>query len=364
VFPSAILDQRADRVAGDAAPGAVLRELFESETYQQSSSLLTIAMGTTSDGEPYVTDLRAMPHLLMGGTEGSVRWRALHTLLVSLLFRATPEQTRIVLIDTKAAYLVYQDIPHLLTPVIAEADHALGAFWWALQEMEKRYQTLGAAGVRNIQQYNLVAEATRGEAASRVALPNIVIAVDDIADLVMVDRRRVDRAIAAIAQMGRAVGIHVMAATSVLSVGGLTGQMKANMPARIAFKVGSGRESLSILDRRGAELLEADQGLFLPPASVECVRLHFPDVSRAEIVRVARFLRDQGRPALNETVTGLWPDADREPEWAADELYPRAVRIVLATGDLSISRLQHRLKIGFSRAADMLHRMKDQGLVP
>jgi S-DNA-T family DNA segregation ATPase FtsK/SpoIIIE len=278
-----------------------------------------------------------MPHLLMGGTEGSVRWRALHTLLVSLLFRATPEQTRIVLIDTKAAYLVYQDIPHLLTPVIAEADHALGAFWWALQEMEKRYQTLGAAGVRNIQQYNLVAEATRG---------------------------RVDRAIAAIAQMGRAVGIHVMAATSVLSVGGLTGQMKANMPARIAFKVGSGRESLSILDRRGAELLEADQGLFLPPASVECVRLHFPDVSRAEIVRVARFLRDQGRPALNETVTGMWPDADREPEWAADELYPRAVRIVLATGDLSISRLQHRLKIGFSRAADMLHRMKDQGLVP
>ena len=350
-----------------------LREMLESEAYTRSHSKLTLALGKTIHGEPYVTDLATMPHLLIAGSTGTGKSVGLNAMLTSILFRATPDDVRMIMVDPKRLELgMYEDIPHLLTPVVVDPKKAANALRWAVREMEERYKTLAAEGVRNIEQYNrnvrLVIEEGGAAAADRDApktLPFIVVVIDELADLMMVAGNEVEESICRLAQMARAVGIHLILATQRPSVDVITGLIKANLPSRISFRVSSKTDSRTILDSNGAEqLLGRGDMLFLPPASSRCVRLHGPYISEQESARLASFLRKQGKPVFNETITA--EDDKTGPgtlEFEKDELYDEASRIVVSTGQASISYLQRKLRIGFSRAARLVDMMEADGLV-
>ena len=351
-----------------------LRELLESEGYQRSTSKLTIALGKTIHGEPYFTDLATMPHLLIAGSTGTGKSVGLNSMLTSILYRATPDDVRLIMIDPKRLELgMYEDIPHLLTPVVMDPKKASNALRWAVREMEERYKTLAAEGVRNIEQYNrnIRLALSENEAAAQdpetpKPLPMIIVVIDELADLMMVASNEVEESICRLAQMARAVGIHLILATQRPSVDVITGLIKANLPSRISFRVSSKTDSRTILDSNGAEqLLGKGDMLFLPPASSRCVRLHGPYISEQESARLASFLRKQGKPVFDETITseGEEKDGPGALEFEKDELYDEAARIVVSSGQASISYLQRRLRIGFSRAARLVDMMEAEGLV-
>jgi S-DNA-T family DNA segregation ATPase FtsK/SpoIIIE len=349
-----------------------LRDLLESEAYLRTASKLTFALGKTIHGEPYMADLATMPHLLIAGSTGTGKSVGLNAMLTSILYRATPDDVRLIMVDPKRLELgMYEDIPHLMTPVVVEPKKAANALRWAVREMEERYKTLAAFGVRNIEQYNRnvrmmieAKEVPKDEEPPR-PLPFIVVVVDELADLMMVAGNEVEESICRLAQMARAVGIHLILATQRPSVDVITGLIKANLPSRISFRVSSKIDSRTILDSNGAEqLLGKGDMLFLPPASSRHVRLHGPYISEQESARLASFLKKQGKPQYDETIT----DDDRKSgpdaiELDKDELYDEAARIIVQSGQVSISYLQRRMRIGFSRAARLVDMMEAEGLV-
>ena len=357
-----------------------LRELLQSEPYTQSSSKLTLALGKTIHGEPVVADLATMPHLLIAGATGTGKSVSLNAMLTSILYRATPEEVRLILIDPKRLELgMYADIPHMLTPVVVDPKQANNALRWAVREMEERYKLLAAEGVRNIGQYNrnvrrqldeqsdgragTAAEGDGDGAESPTPLPYVILAIDELADLMMVASKDVEESIARLAQMARAVGIHLILATQRPSVDVITGLIKANLPSRIAFRVSSKVDSRTILDGNGAEqLLGKGDLLYLPPASSRCARLHGPYISERETARLCSYLRKQGAPGYDESITADEKAPEAAPA-AHDDLYDQAARIIVGSGQASISYLQRRLRIGFSRAARLVDMMEADGLV-
>jgi S-DNA-T family DNA segregation ATPase FtsK/SpoIIIE len=351
-----------------------IRELLESDAYRRSPSKLTLALGKTIHGEPFVSDLATMPHLLIAGSTGTGKSVSVNGMLSSILFRATPDDVRLIMIDPKRLELgMYEDIPHLLTPVVVDPKLASNALRWAVREMEERYKTLAAVGVRNIEQYNrnikLAQTETKGPLTDQHGnevrpLPFIVVLIDELADLMMVASNEVEESIARLAQMARAVGIHLILATQRPSVDVITGLIKANLPARISFRVSSKIDSRTILDGNGAEqLLGKGDMLYLPPASSRFVRLHGPYISEQESARLASYLRKQGKPTYDETITADDKQSGTDLEFEKDDLYDEAARIVVSSGQASISYLQRRLRIGFSRAARLVDMMEAEGLV-
>ncbi|PYR93516.1 MAG: cell division protein FtsK [Acidobacteria bacterium] len=352
-----------------------LRELLESDAYRRSSSKLTLALGKTIHGEPFVSDLATMPHLLIAGSTGAGKSVSVNAMITSILMRATPDDVRFIMVDPKRLELgMYEDIPHLLTPVVMDPKLAANALRWAVREMEERYKTLAAFGVRNIEQYNRNVRAMQEEKKGEVVtddkgnelkpLPFIVVLIDELADLMMVAGNEVEESIARLAQMARAIGIHLVLATQRPSVDVITGLIKANLPARISFRVSSKIDSRTILDGNGAEqLLGRGDMLYLPPASSRFVRLHGPYISEQESARLASFLRKQGKPMYDNTITAEEKGTQEAIEFEKDELYDEAARIVVSSGQASISYLQRRLRIGFSRAARLVDMMEMDGLV-
>jgi DNA segregation ATPase FtsK/SpoIIIE, S-DNA-T family len=370
-----------DRIAGKSTVGIQipnqkreaisLRELLESEAYRRSTSKLTIALGKTIHGEPYMADLASMPHLLIAGSTGAGKSVSMNGMLTSILYRASPDDVRMIMIDPKRLELgMYEEIPHLMTPVVVDPKQAANALRWAVREMEERYKTLAAVGVRNIEQYNrniraaLAEGQTPDDGKEMKPLPFIVVVIDELADLMMVASNEVEESIARLAQMARAVGIHLILATQRPSVDVITGLIKANLPARIAFRVASKIDSRTILDGNGAEqLLGKGDMLFLPPASSRFIRVHAPYISEQESARLASFLRKQGKPVYDESITAEEKSALDGIEMEKDDLYDEAARIVVTSGQASISYLQRKLRIGFSRAARLVDMMEMEGIV-
>jgi S-DNA-T family DNA segregation ATPase FtsK/SpoIIIE len=351
-----------------------MRELLEADIYKRSPSKLTLALGKTIHGEPYISDLATMPHLLIAGSTGTGKSVSVNAMLASILFRATPEDVRFIMVDPKRLELgMYEEIPHLLTPVVVDPKLAANALRWAVREMEERYKTLAAVGVRNIEQFNRNVRAMQEEAKGPVTdekgnelkpLPFIVVLIDELADLMMIAGNEVEESICRLAQMARAVGIHLILATQRPSVDVITGLIKANLPARISFRVSSKIDSRTILDSNGAEqLLGKGDMLYLPPASSRHIRLHGPYISEQECARLASFLRKQGKPVYNASITEDEKKSAGDLEFEKDELYDEAARIVVSSGQASISYLQRRLRIGFSRAARLVDMMEADGLV-
>ena len=351
--------------------GISLRELLESEAYRRSASKLSMALGKTIHGEPYVGDLATMPHLLIAGSTGAGKSVGINVMLTSILYRATPDDVRMIMIDPKRLELgMYDDIPHLLTPVVVDPKQAANALRWAVREMEERYKTLAAEGVRNIEQYNrniqqaIEDKRTPPNGEPFKPLPFIVVVIDELADLMMVASNEVEQSIARLAQMARAVGIHLILATQRPSVDVITGLIKANMPARISFRVSSKIDSRTILDGNGAEqLLGKGDMLFLPPASARFIRIHGPYISEQESARLASMLRKQGKPTYDTSITAEEKTAADAIEMDKDDLYDEAARVIVQSGQASISYLQRRLRIGFSRAARLVDMMEMEGLV-
>jgi S-DNA-T family DNA segregation ATPase FtsK/SpoIIIE len=351
-----------------------MRELLEAEAYKASKSKLTLSLGKTIHGEPFVSDLATMPHLLIAGSTGTGKSVSVNAMLSSILFRASPDDVRMIMIDPKRLELgMYEEIPHLLTPVVVDPKLAANALRWAVREMEERYKTLAAVGVRNIEQYNRNIRNQQAEAKGPLldeqgneikTLPFIVVLIDELADLMMVAGNEVEESICRLAQMARAVGIHLILATQRPSVDVITGLIKANLPARISFRVSSKIDSRTILDSNGAEqLLGKGDMLYLPPASSRFVRLHGPYISEQESARLASFLRKQGKPTYDLSITEDDKKAGGDVEFEKDDLYDEAARIVVSSGQASISYLQRRLRIGFSRAARLVDMMEAEGLV-
>jgi S-DNA-T family DNA segregation ATPase FtsK/SpoIIIE len=351
-----------------------MRELLEADIYKRSASRLTLAMGKTIHGEAYISDLATMPHLLIAGSTGTGKSVSVNAMLSSILFRATPDDVRLIMVDPKRLELgMYEEIPHLLTPVVVDPKLAANALRWAVREMEERYKTLAAVGVRNIEQYNRNIRTMQDENKGPVmdekgneikTLPAIVVLIDELADLMMVAGNEVEESICRLAQMARAVGIHLILATQRPSVDVITGLIKANLPARVSFRVSSKIDSRTILDSNGAEqLLGKGDMLYLPPASSRHIRLHGPYISEQESARLASFLRKQGKPTYNKAITEDDKKAGGDIEFERDDLYDEAARIVVTSGQASISYLQRRLRIGFSRAARLVDMMEADGLV-
>jgi len=350
-----------------------LREVIESRAFKESTSKLTIALGKTIDGLNYVSDLAKMPHLLIAGTTGSGKSVGVNSLLVSILYRARPDEVKVILIDPKRLELgLYEDIPHLATPIIVDPKPAARALRWAVGEMERRYKELAGAGVRNIDGYN--AELDRrntvkdfgetGEAWRR--MPFIVIIIDELADLMMTSGHEVEDSITRLAQMARAVGIHLVLATQRPSVDVITGLIKANFPSRISYRVSSKVDSRTILDTNGAEhLLGRGDMLFLPPGSSRLLRVHGAYIDEQEINKIVTHIKGQWEPDYDETITQSDEEAMglEDSGGERDELFEEALRICVDMKRASTSVLQRRLRIGYGRAAAVLDQMEREGLI-
>ncbi|HSD46746.1 MAG TPA: DNA translocase FtsK 4TM domain-containing protein [Pyrinomonadaceae bacterium] len=350
-----------------------LREVLESRAFNESGSKLTIALGKTIDGLNYVADLAKMPHLLIAGTTGAGKSVGVNALIVSILYRARPDEVKFILIDPKRLELgLYEDIPHLATPIIVDPKLASRSLKWAVAEMERRYRDLAGWGVRNIDGYNteimrrnLVKEYDdKGEPWK--PLPYIVIIIDELADLMMTSGREVEESITRLAQMARAVGIHLVLATQRPSVDVITGLIKANFPSRISFRVSSKIDSRTIIDTNGAEqLLGRGDMLFLPPGTSRLIRVHGAYIDETEISRIVSHIKAQGAPSYDESITqsdeeALGLDASAGEH---DELFEEALRICVEMKRASTSVLQRRLRIGYGRAAAILDVMEREGLI-
>lgn len=378
---------RIDRMAGQATVAIEVpnrhqetiypRELIGSDTFSRSESKLTMALGKDISGQVTTASLEKMPHLLIAGATGAGKSVGLNGMIASILFKATPDDVRFIMIDTKMIELgIYADIPHLLIPVVTEAKHAATALRWAVKEMEQRYRKLAAVGVRNIAQFNdlLEREPDRtmpdpkgGEPLSLSPLSLIVIVIDELADLMMVTGNEVEEAIMRLAQMARAVGIHLIIATQRPSVDVITGTIKANFPSRIAFRVSQRVDSRTIIDQQGAEhLLGRGDMLFLANGSARLKRVHGSYLTEAEINRITEYIKRMADPVYDESVlkdddpNGIGTEDGDEP---ADEFYRQAVRTVIEEGKCSITLIQRRLKLGYARAARIVDMMERQGVV-
>jgi S-DNA-T family DNA segregation ATPase FtsK/SpoIIIE len=352
-----------------------LRDCIESEIFHKAKSRLTIAMGKDINGRIITADLASMPHVLIAGSTGSGKSVAINAMIMSLLFRTTPAQVRLILVDPKRVELgMYEGVPHLFTPIITEAKLAANALRNAVREMERRLKLLASRSVRNIDQYNKLFEGTMpslfDEADDEEPLPYIVIIIDELADLMMLDRANVEESITRLAQMARAVGIHLILATQRPSVDVITGLIKANIPTRISFRLATKVDSRTILDTNGAEaLLGRGDMLFLPPGTSRLARLHAPYVSEKETAAVVGFWKAQGQAEYVEgflesprderqAMDGSNPDPDEN-----DTMFDDAVRLVFEFGKASTSLLQRRLRIGYGRAAHLIDLMERDGLV-
>jgi len=376
---------RIDRIPGKSTIGIEVpnehqeiiypKELIGSPQFAESPSKLTMTLGKDIGGEVFVTELDKMPHLLIAGATGAGKSVGLNGMIASILYKATPEDVRFIMIDTKMIELgIYADIPHLLIPVVTEPKAASMALKWAVREMGKRYKRLASVGVRNITQFNkhlrkhpdstMVNDRT-GEEIRLERLPYIVIIIDEMADLMMVASADVEESVMRLAQMARAVGIHLILATQRPSVDVITGTIKANFPSRIAFRVSQKVDSRTIIDRQGAEhLLGRGDMLFLPPGSARLVRIHGGFITEPELNRITSFLKKTARPVyddsvLKEPVEERTEGADQE----RDEFFLKAVEVVLNEGQCSITMIQRRLRLGYARAARIVDAMEHAGIV-
>jgi len=341
-----------------------LKEVLSSEAYRNSTYKLPIALGKDITGAPVVTDLTKMPHLLIAGATGTGKSVCINTMINSIIFKLSPEKVRFLLIDPKRIELsVYNEIPHLLHPVVSQPKEATNALIWAVNEMEMRYELLSKTESRNIETYNQKMSGQDGE-----PLPYIVIIIDELADLMMTSSKKVEESLARLAQMARAAGIHLILATQRPSVDVLTGVIKANFPTRISFQVSSKVDSRTILDTIGAEnLLGNGDMLFLPPGVAGLQRIHGAFISEEEVKRITDFLKSQKRAEYDQRVMeSIRSEEDKEEEERPielDEKYEEAVDLVIKTGQASISMLQRKLRIGYNRAARMIEAMEAEGIV-
>jgi S-DNA-T family DNA segregation ATPase FtsK/SpoIIIE len=356
-----------------------LRENIESSEFIGTKSKLTLALGKDINGRIVTADLAGMPHLLIAGSTGAGKSVAINAMIMSILYKATPDQVRLILVDPKRLELGnYEGVPHLFTPIITEPKLAANALRNAVREMERRLKLLAEKGVRNMEQYNKLFddEGTRslfGEDSEDRPLPYIVIIIDELADLMMLDSGNVEESVTRLAQMARAVGIHLVLATQRPSVDVITGLIKANFPARISFRVATKVDSRTILDANGAEaLLGRGDMLYLPSGSARVHRLHAPFVTEKEIAAVVEFWKSQGLAEYEEKFLHAPKDehAPGEPGPAGEEgaeendpLYNDAVRLVVEFGKASTSLLQRRLRIGYGRAAHLIDLMERDGIV-
>ena len=360
-----------------------LREIIEAQEFINSPSKLTLAMGRDLHGRIRVTDLAAMPHLLIAGSTGTGKSVFINSLMMSILYKASPDEVKLVLVDPKRLELnLYENIPHLIAPVVTDPKIASNVLRNATKEMEKRLKLLAQKGVRNIDQYNRTFQKSQSlslfenaEESEHKPLPYLVIVIDELADLMMVDTNNVEESITRLAQMARAVGIHLILATQRPSVDVITGLIKANFPARISFRVASKVDSRTILDSNGSEsLLGRGDMLYLPAGSARLHRIHGPLVSEDEITAVCDFWREQAQAKYNEQLLEAPKDengkleagADSEAAGAGeadDDLYQDAVRVVCEMGRASTSTLQRRLRIGYGRAAHLIDLMEKDGIV-
>jgi len=371
-----------------------LRDLLASSEYERGGQTLPMALGETIGGEPYIADLARMPHLLIAGTTGSGKSVGVNAMILSILYRLPPDQCRMIMIDPKMLELsVYDGIPHLLAPVVTDPKKAIVALKWTVREMEDRYRRMSKIGVRNVASYNERAKeaAAKGEHFERTVqtgfddagraiyesekitpepMPMLVVIIDEVADLMMVAGKDIEGAVQRLAQMARAAGIHLIMATQRPSVDVITGTIKANFPTRISFQVTSKIDSRTILGEQGAEQLLGQGDQLYMAGGGRITRLHGPFVSDGEVEAVAKFLREQGQPQYLEDVTAA-PDEDAEAGdfgfggegGEANDLYDRAVAVVTRDGKASTSYIQRRLQIGYNRAASLMERMEQEGVV-
>ncbi len=352
-----------------------LRDVLESETFAKAKSRLTLAMGKDINGRIVTADLASMPHVLIAGSTGSGKSVAINAMIMSLLFRTTPQQVRLILVDPKRVELgMYEGVPHLFTPIITEPKLAANALRNAVREMERRLKLLASRSVRNIDQFNKLFEGSMpslfDDGEPDEPLPYIVIVIDELADLMMLDRANVEESITRLAQMARAVGIHLILATQRPSVDVITGLIKANVPTRISFRLSTKVDSRTIIDTNGAEaLLGRGDMLFLPPGTSRLMRLHAPYVSEKETAAVVKFWKDQGQAEYVEGFLESPKDERAAMEGASggeeenDPMFDDAVRLVFEFGKASTSLLQRRLRIGYGRAAHLIDLMERDGLV-
>ncbi len=342
-----------------------LRDILESDLFRESKSPLTIALGKDIVGNPFITDLKRLPHLLIAGTTGSGKSVGINAMLLSLLFRNDPDKLKLVLIDPKMLeFSIYNDIPHLLTPVITEPKKAIAALANMVGEMERRYKLMAENRVKNIDGFNEKMQQTGG-----TAMPFIVIVIDELADLMMNGGKDVEYSIARLAQMARASGIHLVVATQRPSVDVVTGLIKANLPSRLSYRVGQRIDSKVILDAMGAEsLLGKGDALFTPPGSIGLVRLHAPWNTEEEIELVVEFLKAQRAPQYDESY--LESSNSEKNEWGSgetieelDPLYEQAKEVVLLDKKTSISYLQRKLQIGYNRSANLIEQLEANGIL-
>ncbi len=341
-----------------------LRELLDDKLFKESSSPLTIALGKDIVGKPFITDLKKLPHLLIAGTTGSGKSVGINAMILSLLYKNSPDQLRLLMIDPKMLeFSVYNDIPHLLTPVITKPKQAIVALNNMVSEMERRYELMSETKTKNIESYNAKISKIGGE-----HFPYIVVIIDELADLMMTSGKDVEHSIARLAQMARASGIHLIVATQRPSVDVVTGLIKANLPSRISYRVGQKVDSKIILDQMGAEsLLGKGDMLFTPPGSTGLVRLHAPWSTEEEIEKIVDFIKSQREPNYDKSFlveeTENISSSSNESYEELDELYEDAKRIILSDRKTSISYLQRKLQVGYNRSARIIEQLECEGVL-
>jgi S-DNA-T family DNA segregation ATPase FtsK/SpoIIIE len=350
-----------------------LRELLETAQYRHSSSPLTMALGKTASGDIFISDLKEMPHLLIAGATGSGKSVAIHSIILSILYKSSPKTVKFIMIDPKRIELaIYNTLPHLLTPVVVNPKLAKNALDWAVFEMENRYKKLAVLQVRNIEQYNKKLEMLvqsededLEQLADKEPIPYIMIIIDELADLMMASAREIEDDILRLAQKARAIGIHLILATQRPSIDVITGSIKNNFPSRIALAVPSKYDSRTIIDQIGAEkLLGNGDMLFLPPKTASLIRLHSAYVSEAETVRVVNFLSKQAKPEFNTQIikhSGRKEEQGEEQE--LDELFFEAAGTIISTGQASASYLQRKMSVGFARAGRLIDQLQEKGVI-
>ncbi|MCW8821765.1 MAG: DNA translocase FtsK, partial [Sulfurovum sp.] len=341
-----------------------LREILESDLFKNSSSPLTVALGKDIVGKPFITDIKKLPHLLIAGTTGSGKSVGINAMILSLLYRNDPDQLKLMLIDPKMLeFSIYNDIPHLITPVITEPKKAIAALANMVGEMERRYKLMAENRTKNIDNYN---EKVKKD-GSADPIPFIVIVIDELADLMMNGGKEVEYSIARLAQMARASGIHLIVATQRPSVDVVTGLIKANLPSRLSYRVGQRIDSKVILDAMGAEsLLGRGDGLFTPPGSTGLVRLHAPWNTEEEVEEIVEFLKAQRLPEYDESylVAGGASNSDTQSgDIELDPLFEEAKQVVLTDNKTSISYLQRKLQIGYNRSANIIEQLEAMGIL-